>query len=128
MVVGPASVDPYNPKAVRAGAGAVGSLPIWVADGEDDVHEVLAEVAARGGVRLGAGADGAVALDAAPLTAAPLALVLGHETAGLATNLAGDLDQVVAIPMAAGTESLNVAMAATVLCFETARRVRNESS
>lgn len=126
IVVGPASVDPYNPKAVRAGAGAVGSLPIWVAAKEREVHEVLDEVAGRGGLRLGAASDGDLLLDDAPLTASPLALVLGHETAGLdalGLHTLG-LDATVAIPMVAGAESLNVAMAATVLCFETARRRR----
>ena len=121
MVVGPGSVDPYNPKTVRAGAGAIGSLPIWVADEEDRVREVLRGVADRGGCRLGADAAGDVDLDDAALVADPLALVLGHETAGLAPLT---LDAVVSIPMATGSESLNVAMAATVVCFETARRRR----
>lgn len=121
IVVGPGSVDPYNPKAVRAGAGAIGSLPVWAADEEGHVQEVLRGVADHGGCRVGADAAGPIALDDAPLTAEPLAIVLGHETAGLD---ALSLDAVVSIPMTPGSESLNLAMAATVLCFETARRRR----
>jgi TrmH family RNA methyltransferase len=121
IVVGPGSVDPYNPKAVRAGAGAIGSLPVWAADEEGHVQEVLRGVVDRGGRRVGADAAGPIALDDAPLTAEPLAIVLGHETAGLAPL---ELDAIVSIPMAPGSESLNVAMAATVLCFEAARRRR----
>ena len=49
----------------------------------------------------------------------PTAFVLGHETRGLGATL--PLDGLVTIPMRAA-ESLNVAMAATVLCFEAARQ------
>ena len=51
----------------------------------------------------------------------PVAFVLGHEAHGLAPDL--PLDELVTIPMAAG-ESLNVAMAGTVLLFEAARQRR----
>ena len=123
IVVGPGSVDPYNPKAVRAGAGAIGSLPVWAANEEAEVREMLDEVAVRGGVRLGAVAAGAVGIDAAPFAVRPLAVVFGHETAGLAPL---PLDATFAIPMADGSESLNLAMAATITCFEVARRRRGE--
>ena len=51
-----------------------------------------------------------------------LALVFGNEASGLPSNLGTALHGSVTIPMAAGTESLNVAMSAAVLCFEAARR------
>ncbi len=124
IVVGRGSVDPYNPKTVRAGAGAIGSLPVWAPREEADVRDALDTVSSRGGVRLGAAASGSVSVDDAPLDVHPLALVLGHETHGLGGL---PLDATVAIPMAVGSESLNVAMAATVLCFETARRRRSAS-
>ena len=54
----------------------------------------------------------------------PVALVLGNEAAGLPAGLAERLDSHVTIPMAASAESLNVAMAATILCFEAARQRR----
>lgn len=121
IVVGPGSVDPYNPKTVRAGAGAIGSLPVWAPTEEAEVRELLDRVADRGGVRLGAAADATTAIDAADFGTEPLALVFGHETAGLAPL---SLDATFSIPMAAGSESLNVAMAATIVCFEVARRRR----
>jgi TrmH family RNA methyltransferase len=124
IVIGPGSVDPYNPKTVRAGAGAIGSLPVWAPREEADVRDVLDTVSSRGGVRLGAAASGSVSVDDAPLDVRPLALVVGHETDGLGEL---PLDATVAIPMAVGSESLNVAMAATVLCFESARRRRSAS-
>ncbi len=125
IVVGPGSVDPYNPKTVRASAGAIGSLPVWAPREEADVLELLGRVASRGGVRLGAAASSTLSIDDAPLDARPLAIVVGHETAGLGEF---PLDATIAIPMAEGSESLNVAMAATVLCFEAARRGRCSGS
>jgi tRNA G18 (ribose-2'-O)-methylase SpoU len=52
--------------------------------------------------------------------ARPVALVVGNETHGLPADLA--LDGLVSIPHAGRVESLNAAMAATVLCFEVARQ------
>jgi 23S rRNA (guanosine2251-2'-O)-methyltransferase len=50
------------------------------------------------------------------------AFVLGSETAGVSDELSGYLGERLRIPMSAGVESLNVASAAAVLCFEYARR------
>ena len=55
----------------------------------------------------------------------PCALVMGNEAAGLAlAELRQHLDGLVSIPMAGGAESLNVGMAAAVLCFEAVRQRR----
>ena len=118
MIVGQGSVDPYNPKVVRASAGAIFGIPIVELRGDTAV--VLEQLASRGVRRLGAAAHGGQALDAARLDGA-VAIVVGHETQGL-----GDLplDGLVTIPMAGAAESLNVAMAGTVLLFEAARRRR----
>ena len=53
---------------------------------------------------------------------APTALVLGNEAHGLSDATARALDGWVTIPMAGRSESLNVGMAAAVLCFEAARQ------
>jgi TrmH family RNA methyltransferase len=52
----------------------------------------------------------------------PTAVVLGNEARGVPADLDDRLDGHVTIPMAAPAESLNVAMAGTVLCFESARQ------
>jgi TrmH family RNA methyltransferase len=54
--------------------------------------------------------------------AAPTAVVLGNEAHGLPAELDAHLDGRVTVPMHGPAESLNVAMAATVLCFESARQ------
>jgi TrmH family RNA methyltransferase len=112
------TVDPLNPKTVRASAGSVLRLPV-VSGGQPT--SVLSEIGRVGLARLGAVAHGGVPFTEAPLSGA-LALVLGNESAGLSEDTSDHLDGFVTIPMAGGTESLNVAMAATVLCFEVARR------
>ena len=117
--IGAGSVDPYNPKVVRASAGAVFGVSIL----ESDAMVVLERLGARGVRRVGALAHGGRSVSAVPL-ALPVALVLGHETRAL-TDVAASalpLDEMVRIPMAGAAESLNVAMAATVLMFEIARQ------
>ena len=58
----------------------------------------------------------------------PTAVVLGNEAHGLDASTLSRLDDRVTIPMAGDAESLNVAMAATVLCFEAARQRRARPS
>lgn len=118
VVLGEGSVDAYNPKTVRASAGAVLGVP--VAEGVNAV-EILEALGERGVQRVGAVAVSGEPYDSVDLTG-PLALVLGHEARGLGNGL--PLDTLVTIPMSGGAESLNVAMAGTVLLFEAARSRR----
>jgi TrmH family RNA methyltransferase len=109
----PGSVDPMNPKCVRASAGALFALPVA------PVEDLLA----LGLTTVGAVAGG-LSPDEVDLTG-PVALVLGGEASGLPE---GELfDTEVALPLDGGVESLNVAMAATVLLYE-ARRQRQGGS
>jgi TrmH family RNA methyltransferase len=119
-LLGRGSVDAYNPKLVRATAGACFSVPVI---DDVDVADALERCGARGLVRVGAVVTGgATATPDAVDLSGPVAVVLGHEARGLSSDL--PLDVTVTIPMAAGTESLNLAMAGTVLCFEVARQRR----
>ncbi len=114
------SVDLLNPKTVRASAGALFRVPIVNGGAPEAVLDALA---AWGLTRLGTAAHGGTDYLEADL-AAPTALVLGNEAHGLRPEVADRLDGAVTIPMAAGAESLNVGIAAAVLCFEAARRRR----
>lgn len=122
IVLSGESVDAYNPKVVRASAGAIFGVPVVE---EDDPVSVLDQLAATGRRGLGAVPTGGVPYDKASL-GEPVAIVLGGEARGLPPEVVARLDGTVSIPMAGGTESLNVAMAATVLAFE-ARRQRASS-
>jgi RNA methyltransferase, TrmH family len=118
IVLGAGSVDAYNPKLVRATAGACFSVPVL---DDADISTVLGDCATAGLQRAGAVVRDGDAPDAVDL-ARPTALVLGHEARGLGDDL--PLDVRVTVPMAGTTESLNLAMAGTVLCFEVARQRR----
>ena len=109
----PGSVDPTNPKCVRSSAGALFATLVGAV-------EDLATLRALGLNTIGAAAGGA-GPDEVDLTG-PVALVFGGEAAGLPEDQL--VDQEVALPLEGGVESLNVAMAATVLLYE-ARRQRN---
>jgi TrmH family RNA methyltransferase len=114
------SVDVYNPKTVRASAGSLFHVPV-VAGG--DPVEVLRVMASWGVRRLGTTASGGVDYAELDLTG-PIAIVLGNEATGLPSAVEAELDEQVTIPMVGRTESLNVGMAAAVLCFEAARQRR----
>jgi len=114
------SVDPTNPKAVRAAAGALFHLPVHPAA---DLEAVLADLGARGVQRLATVVDGGVPYDEVDLTG-PTALVLGSEAHGLPEWVSAAVDQPVTIPMRGRAESLNVAMAGAVVCFEAERQRR----
>jgi RNA methyltransferase, TrmH family len=116
------SVDAYNPKVVRASAGSVLGIPVVAAPAgrQLDPAAVLDALVAAGRSRFGA-AVGGTPMDALDLTA-PVALVLGSEAHGLPAGVQERLDATIGIPMRGPAESLNVAMAGTVLCFEAARQ------
>ena len=115
-----ASVDPFNPKAVRASAGSLFHVPV-VSGGE--AVDVLEKLGRQGLRRLGTVARTGALLDQTDLKRR-VALVLGNEAHGLSADVDACLDGHVTIPMVGRSESLNVGMAAAVLCFEVARQRR----
>jgi TrmH family RNA methyltransferase len=112
------SVDLYNPKAVRASAGALFHLPVVAGP---DAREVVEHLRGWGVRCWGASAHGDQVYTEVDLTQ-PTALVLGNEATGLAQTVESELDGTLRIPMAGAIESLNVATAAAVVCFEAARQ------
>jgi RNA methyltransferase, TrmH family len=115
--IGPGSVDAYNPKVVRASAGAC--FAIRTVEGVPAV-EMLETLGALGFRRIGAVGSGGRLPEQLDLCGR-VALVVGNEAHGLDAEL--PLDELTTIPMHAG-ESLNVAMAGTTLLFEAARQRR----
>jgi TrmH family RNA methyltransferase len=103
VVFADASVDPYNGKCVRASAGSLFHLPV-VADGragrsldEPDVQARLAE---------------------------PTAWMFGNEAWGLPPELVALADEPIAVPIYGRAESLNLAAAAAVCLYASARAQR----
>lgn len=124
VVLTDASVDVYNPKAVRASAGSLFHLPVAVG--------VPAATAARSlreaGVRLLA-ADGTgehdldEELDAGTM-GPPTAWIFGNEAWGLPHETRSLADAAVRVPLHGRAESLNLATAAAVCLYATARAQR----
>jgi 23S rRNA (guanosine2251-2'-O)-methyltransferase len=105
---------PLSPAAVKASAGAVEHLLLAPVD---DLAAALADLHVRGLRVVGAEAN-------APLTArqsdlrGPLAIVVGSEGQGLGPAVRRRADQLMRIPMHGQIESLNAAVAGSVLLFE----------
>jgi TrmH family RNA methyltransferase len=115
-----ATADPFAPKAVRAAAGSAFRLPVIV---ELDPVAALQVLGSGGLARVGLAAGAAEPYDAVDLTR-PTAIVLGNEAHGLPDVVTTALDRLLSIPMAGDTESLNVAAAGAIVCFEVARQRR----
>jgi len=113
VVFTPGSVDPFNPKVVRSTAGSLFRIPVVSAD---------LDVLQAAGLRiLATSSHHGTAYTEADLTGR-VAVVVGNEAHGVPDDV--PVDGWLTIPHAGAAESLNVAMAATVLAFEVARQRR----
>ena len=107
-----------SPAAVKAAAGAVEHLPIAPVGG---IAAAL-EQASRAAVwSVGLDADAETVISDIAVADRPLVLVFGAEGAGLARLARARCDLLARIPMHGPLESLNVAAAAAIACFEVAR-------
>jgi RNA methyltransferase, TrmH family len=112
-------VDPYNGKCLRASAGSIFSIPVVVAP---DALGTVTALRSAGLQVLAGTVDGETRLDdAESLLAKPTAWLFGPEAHGLSAEVAGEADHRVRIPMAGGAESLNVAAAAAICLYQSAR-------
>jgi TrmH family RNA methyltransferase len=117
------SVDPYNGKCLRSSAGSIFSLPVVV---ENDVRALPGRLRSAGLRVLATTLDGAISLDDADdLLRAPVAWLFGPEAHGLPAEVVELADDRVTIPMSGGAESLNVAAAAAICLYQSARARRN---
>lgn len=112
------SAHPWSPKAIRASAGSVLRLPV--------VHGLAAAVALAQ-LRMAGFTSYAASLSGSSLPCevdltAPVALLIGNEGAGLPPEVERSADATLRIPLTAAVNSLNAAMAATVLLYEAARQ------
>jgi TrmH family RNA methyltransferase len=121
VVTTPNSVDLFSPKVVRAAAGALFAVDVFQSI-------TLSELADSGWPLFGTTSHPAlkpIAYDEADLSHG-LAIVMGNEAAGLSPD--APVSQWLTIPHVGPVESLNVAMATTVLCFEVARQRKHRST
>jgi len=125
VLLAPGCVDPFSPKVVRSSMGAIFRLPVrslgWDAIGS------LLKSPTQGSplsVYLAEAAHGLPFWEAD--LREPLALIIGAEAAGPGAEARALADHVVHIPMPGRSESLNAAIAGSILLFEVVRQ-RNTS-
>jgi TrmH family RNA methyltransferase len=126
VIFSDASVDPYNSKCVRASAGSVFHLPVVVGSPLRQATAALREA----GLQILA-ADGSADTDLARLEAdgtlaRPTAWLFGNEAWGLPADLLALADQAVAVPIYGRAESLNLAAAAAVCLYASARAQKGQ--
>lgn len=114
------SVDIYNAKVVRASAGAVFNVPIVR---EVEVRSLIEGLGTKGLVRIAADPEAKMSYDEVDMNQ-PCAVVFGNEAWGVPDEVRGQVDISASIPMKAGAESLNVAIAAALFLFEAKRQRR----
>ncbi len=111
------TVSAFNPKVVRAATGSLFRLPVLKMDTAATVDKLRAK-----GVRLVAtAAHGGKNLQEADLLG-KVAIFIGSEGAGLSRELVKEVDEVITVPHSQKVESLNAAMAASVVLYEAARQ------
>lgn len=109
-----------SPTARKAAVGAAERLPLFQVN---NLARAL-ENARQAGIRVVGAAGGVEADIYSTDLQGPLAVVMGAEGTGIRERIKGICDQLVAIPMAAGAESLNVSVATGVVLFEASRQRR----
>ncbi|HXB63178.1 MAG TPA: RNA methyltransferase [Acidobacteriaceae bacterium] len=111
------TVSPWNQKAIRASAGSIFRMPMLLTQTPRQIAALK-----QSGVKLFA----AVAGDGVPFTASsytsPSALLIGSEGAGLSPELLHLANEHISIPMPGKIESLNAAIAGSLLLYEASRQ------
>ncbi|TVX98623.1 TrmH family RNA methyltransferase [Cohnella terricola] len=118
VVLGKGTADLYNPKTIRSTMGALFHVPVL----EADLRELLPEAAERGIAIVGTSLQSARSCYEYDFASRSVWLVLGNEGSGMSPQVSALAETNVIIPMSGRAESLNVAMAATVLLFEAQRQ------
>lgn len=122
VLLGPGTADPYSPKSLRATMGAIFQIPLFLEvgpgelvswAGEAGINVVCAD-ARSGGAVWRAHLEGA------------FVLVMGSEREGIPDFLKEAAAEIVCIPQSEGMESINVAMAGTVVMYESLRQRREK--
>ncbi|MCI8466296.1 MAG: RNA methyltransferase [Lachnospiraceae bacterium] len=116
------TVDAYNPKVVRSTMGSIYRVPFAVCDNLEETLKVCKEA---GVTSYAAHLGGEKNYEEADYST-PSAFLIGNEAAGLSEKFSSFADFFIKIPMAGSVESLNAAVAASVLMYEAARQRRHK--
>jgi TrmH family RNA methyltransferase len=114
----PGTVCPWNQKSIRASAGSVFRVPLATLDAA-----AIAMLRQHHVGLLAATANASTSIEAAQLRS-PIAILIGNEGGGLSPDDLALTDERIAIPMPGPVESLNAAVAGSLLLYEAARQRR----
>ena len=117
------SVDLFNPKVIRSTMGAIYRMPFYYAP---DFYGMLQELARCGVTVFAAHLEGSEEYDAVRFPQRT-ALLIGNEANGLTEQACRLAAGRLRIPMEGSVESLNAAVAAALLMYETYRQARGRS-
>lgn len=121
VIMNRTTADIYNPKVIRSTMGSIYRVPFFYTD---DLEETIKQVK-EAGVRLfAAHLKGERSYDEEDYTG-NTGFLIGNEANGLSPETADAADCYIKIPMLGQVESLNAAVAASILMYETARQRRN---
>lgn len=120
IIMNTSTADIYNPKVIRSTMGSVYRVPFVYAE---DLKAALNEVKQAGIYLFAAHLKGNSSYDKEDYCKST-GFLIGNEANGLSEELSAMADRYVKIPMAGKVESLNAAVAASILMFETARQRR----
>ena len=120
IVMSEGCVDIYNPKVIRSTMGAALRMPFVYAD---DFCATMKQLQKRGISIYAAYLSGSVEYTEPDYRSAA-AFLIGNESRGLKQETAEKADASIRIPMAGKVESLNAAVAASLLAYEAARQRR----
>jgi len=117
VILGHGCADIYNPKTIRSTMGSMFHLPVV----EGDLADILPQAADRGALLVSTSLQGEQSCYQHDFHGSQW-LLIGSEGKGISPETAQLVDKSIIIPMAGRAESLNAAMAATILLFEAMRQ------
>jgi TrmH family RNA methyltransferase len=117
VLIGKTCVDLYNPKVVRGTMASLYHLPVF----QVDLGKVLPKLKEMGVRVVGTAVEAETDVFQVNLTGA-VALVIGSEAHGLSSEIAGLVEESIKLPMPGKAESLNAAIAASVMMYEALRQ------
>ena len=121
VIMNQTTVDLFNPKTIRSTMGSIYRVPFYVTS---DLGATILELKKQGIQVYAAHLKGTLSYDE-PDYKEPTAFMIGNEGNGLSDEMAGLADTYIKIPMEGKVESLNAAISATLLMYETNRQRRH---
>lgn len=122
IIVTEGCVDVYNPKVVRATMGSIFRVPIYHHERGEDIIRRLKE---KGATVYSTSLQGKEFIQNADFKHFSL-LIIGNESKGVSSNLESLADRLIKIPMVGKAESLNAAVASSIIMYEVLRQRINK--